>query len=289
MAELQDIFRDYGRNYREKYKLTLVRHKAMSAIQNCRTSQLGGHKDVCESCGDIKISYNSCRNRHCPKCQTLAKERWIENQKSNLLNIGYFHVVFTLPDTLNLMIYQNQKKLYTLLFKASSETLAELASDKKYLGAKLGFTSILHTWGQKTLCTIRIFTASYLVEDYLPSANGSTAEKSFSSRLKFYLVNSEESSCITSNNYIMRTSLNFMVVKNFFPITPSLKNCFLCYIPKSGLSTVNRLIKMQAVLLNILVDILTELPSPTIVSLVLKMILSHFNGVITRAVVRTSK
>jgi len=151
MAELQDIFQDYGTNYREKYKLTLVQHKAMSAIQNCRTSQLGGHKDVCESCGDTKISYNSCRNRHCPKCQTLAKERWIENQKDNLLNIGYFHVVFTLPDTLNLMIYQNQKKLYTLLFKASSETLAELASDKKYLGAKLGFTSILHTWGQNLM------------------------------------------------------------------------------------------------------------------------------------------
>jgi hypothetical protein len=151
MAELQDIFQDYGRNYREKYRLTLVQHKAMSAIQNCRTSQLGGHKDVCESCGDTKISYNSCRNRHCPKCQTLAKERWIENQKGNLLNIGYFHVVFTIPDTLNLIMYQNQKELYTLLFKASSETLAELASDKKYLGAKLGFTSILHTWGQNLM------------------------------------------------------------------------------------------------------------------------------------------
>jgi len=151
MAELQNIFQDYGRNYREKYKLTLVQHKAMSAIQNCRTSQLGGHKDVCESCGNTKISYNSCRNRHCPKCQTLAKERWIENQKGNLLNIGYFHVVFTLPDTLNLTMYQNQKELYTLLFKASSETLAELASDKKYLGAKLGFTSILHTWGQNLM------------------------------------------------------------------------------------------------------------------------------------------
>jgi hypothetical protein len=151
MAELQDIFQNYGKNYREKYKLTLVQHKAMSAIKNCRTAQLGGHKDVCESCGNTKISYNSCRNRHCPKCQTLAKERWIENQKTNLLNIGYFHVVFTIPDTLNLMMYQNQKELYTLLFKASSETLAELASDKKYLGAKLGFTSILHTWGQNLM------------------------------------------------------------------------------------------------------------------------------------------
>ena len=151
MAELQDIFQNYGTSYRENHKLTLVQHKAMSAIQNCRTSQLGGHKDVCENCGNTKISYNSCRNRHCPKCQTLAKERWIENQKGNLLNIGYFHVVFTVPDTLNSMMYQNQKELYTVLFKASSETLAELASDKKYLGAKLGFTSILHTWGQNIM------------------------------------------------------------------------------------------------------------------------------------------
>jgi hypothetical protein len=148
MAEVQDIFLRYGDDYRTNHKLTLVQHKAMSSIQKCRTSQLGGHKEVCDDCGHTRISYNSCRNRHCPKCQTLAKERWIENQKSNLLDVGYFHVVFTIPDTLNLMAYQNQKAIYTLLFKAVSETLAELASDKKYLGAKIGFTSVLHTWGQ---------------------------------------------------------------------------------------------------------------------------------------------
>ncbi|MDQ7094562.1 IS91 family transposase [Desulfosporosinus sp. PR] len=148
MAEVQDIFLRYGEDYRTHHKLTLVQHKAMSAIQKCRTSQLGGHKEVCDSCGHTWISYNSCRNRHCPKCQALAKERWIENQKSNLLDIGYFHVVFTIPYTLNLMANQNQKAVYTLLFKAVSETLAELASDKKYLGAKIGFTSVLHTWGQ---------------------------------------------------------------------------------------------------------------------------------------------
>jgi hypothetical protein len=151
MVEVQDVFLRYGAKYRESHKLTLVQLKAMSAIEKCRTSQLGGHVDVCESCGTSEISYNSCRNRHCPKCQTLAKERWIDNQKSNLLNIGYFHVVFTIPDTLNLIVYQNQKELYTLLFKAVSETLSELASDKKYLGATLGFTSVLHTWGQNLI------------------------------------------------------------------------------------------------------------------------------------------
>lgn len=148
MVEVQDIFLKYGTEYREKHKLTRVQHKAMSAIQKCRTSELGGHRDVCDSCGHTRISYNSCRNRHCPKCQALAKERWIDNQTSNLLNIGYFHVVFTIPDTLNLMVYQNQETLYGLLFKAVAETLSELAADKKYLGARLGFTSVLHTWGQ---------------------------------------------------------------------------------------------------------------------------------------------
>ena len=100
MAEVQDIFQRYGKNYRTHHRLTLDQHKAMSAIQKCRTSQLGGHKESCDACGHTRISYNSCRNRHCPKCQALAKERWIENQKSNLLNIGYFHVVFTVPDLL---------------------------------------------------------------------------------------------------------------------------------------------------------------------------------------------
>jgi len=134
MVEVQDIFIKYGSEYRKNHKLTLVQHNAMSSIEKCRTSQLGGHKDVCENCGNVQISYNSCRNRHCPKCQTLAKERWVDNQKYNLLNIGYFHVVFTIPDTLNLIVYQNQRELYTLLFKTVAETLSELTDDKKYLG-----------------------------------------------------------------------------------------------------------------------------------------------------------
>jgi len=156
MAEVQDIFVKYGKNYRTNHKLTIAQHKAMSAIQKCRTSELGGHKEVCDSCGHTRISYNSCRNRHCPKCQALAKERWIENQKSNLLDIGYFHVVFTIPDTLNSMVYQNQKAVYTLMFKTVAETLTDLASDKKYLGAKIGFTSVLIILGDKTSCTTRI-------------------------------------------------------------------------------------------------------------------------------------
>ena len=180
MIEVQDIFQQYGTGYREKHKLTLAQLKAMSAIEKCRTSQLGGHIDKCESCGSTQLSYNSCRNRHCPKCQSIAKERWIDSQKSNLLNIGYFHVVFTIPDTINLVVYQNQKELYTLLFKAVAETLTELATDKKYLGAALGFTSILHTWGQNLMHHPHIHCI-------VPGGGLSPIGKWVSSRKKFFI------------------------------------------------------------------------------------------------------
>lgn len=151
MPEVQDIFIEHGNAYRQKHKLPLHVLKAMSAIERCRTSDLGGHMDVCDDCGYTRISYNSCRNRHCPKCQVLSKERWIDGQKNNLLNVGYFHVVFTIPDLLNTLAFQNQKEVYTILFKAVAETLRELSADKKYLGATLGFTSVLHTWGQNLM------------------------------------------------------------------------------------------------------------------------------------------
>lgn len=151
MVEIQDIFKECGGEYRKVHKLPLTHHKAMNSIEKCRTSELGGHVDECDECGYTRISYNSCRNRHCPKCQTLTKERWIEARKEDLLPVQYFHVVFTIPDTINPIAFQNQKVVYNILFQAVSETLLELASDKKYLGAKLGFTSVLHTWGQNLM------------------------------------------------------------------------------------------------------------------------------------------
>lgn len=151
MPELQDIFAQHGEAYRNNHSLLSNQLKAMDAIKNCRTSALGGHIDECDDCGFIRISYNSCRNRHCPKCQTLNKERWIDDRKDDLLNVGYFHVVFTIPDTLNSVAYQNQSVVYNILFKAAAETLAELAADNKYLGAQIGFTEILHTWGQNLM------------------------------------------------------------------------------------------------------------------------------------------
>jgi len=151
MIEVQDIFRAYADEYLRNHCLSPVQARAFRDITRCRTAALGGHVDVCDECGHQVISYNSCRNRHCPKCQTLAKERWIEKQERDLLDVGYFHVVFTLPDDLNPVMLQNQETMYSLFFKAVSETLLELGLNKKYLGAKLGLTAVLHTWGQNLL------------------------------------------------------------------------------------------------------------------------------------------
>ncbi len=123
----------------------------MRAIEVCRTAELGGHKDKCDSCGHIEISYNSCRNRHCPKCQTLRKEKWIEAREEDLLPIQYFHVVFTIPSELNPVVIMNQRVMYNILFRSASETLTELAGNPKHLGARIGFIGILHTWGQNLM------------------------------------------------------------------------------------------------------------------------------------------
>jgi len=151
MPEVQDVFAQYVDDYRQSHTLLPIQHKAINAILNCRTPKLGGHMDTCPECGYQKPSYNSCRNRHCPKCQTLSKERWIDAQKANLLSVGYFHVVFTVPQELNMLIYSNQQECYNLLFRCVAETLHELAGNPKHLGAEIGFTSVLHTWGQN-LC-----------------------------------------------------------------------------------------------------------------------------------------
>ena len=123
----------------------------MHAIEVCRTSVLGGHKDKCDNCGHLEISYNSCRNRHCPKCQTLKKERWIEARGEDLLPIQYFHVVFTIPSELNHLVSMNRKVMYDLLFRSVSETLMELAHNPKHLGARIGAIGLLHTWGQNLM------------------------------------------------------------------------------------------------------------------------------------------
>jgi len=121
----------------------------MRHIEACRTAALGGHVDTCDECGHIRISYNSCRDRHCPKCQSFRREAWLEARFGRLLSVDYFHVVFTLPDGLNALVLRNRDVLYNLLFRSASETLLTIASDPKHLGAQIGFTAILHTWGQR--------------------------------------------------------------------------------------------------------------------------------------------
>ena len=146
--EVQDIIKKYGEEYKEKHKIMPHIAKTMGAIEKCRTEKLGYHEDVCDECGYRKISYNSCRNRHCPKCQSIARAKWVEEREAEILNVKYFHVVMTIPSELYMIAYQNQSKVYKILFKATAETLEELARDKKYLGAEIGFMEVLHTWGQ---------------------------------------------------------------------------------------------------------------------------------------------
>ncbi len=146
--EVQDIFQRYGDEFCAQYKLSKEQWKAFRAISECRTAKMGAHIDVCDECGHERQSYNSCRNRHCPKCGTLAKEEWVAKQSESLLDCAYFHVVFTVPSELYTLFYQNQQTMYTLLFKAASKTLLELCGDDKHLGATPGITAVLHTWGQ---------------------------------------------------------------------------------------------------------------------------------------------
>src|SRR6266542_1751186 len=144
--ELADIFRSHGESYRKTHFLPASHLKVIRAVEICRTQELGGHLKQCDTCGFEHPTYNSCRNRHCPKCQSLAKARWLEKQSSELLAVGYFHLVFTLPHEFNRLILAHKKILFALLFKAVSETLLEFG--RSHLGGRIGFITVLHTWDQ---------------------------------------------------------------------------------------------------------------------------------------------
>jgi Putative transposase/Transposase zinc-binding domain len=146
--ELADIFRRHGEAYREAHPLPRQQRRVMRAIETCRTAALGGHVEQCGHCQHVRISYNSCRNRHCPKCQSLARARWLEARKAELLPVEYFHVVFTVPEPIAELMFYNQEQLYDLLFRVIAQTLLTIARDPQHLGASLGFFAILHTWGQ---------------------------------------------------------------------------------------------------------------------------------------------
>lgn len=149
--EVADILRAHGQAYRAKHPVSPEQAKAMTNLIQCRTAALGGHVDSCDSCGFVRISYNSCRDRHCPKCQASERAAWIDARLERLLPVEYFHVVFTLPEQLHPLVLKNRRLLYGLLFRVASETLLQLAADPKRLGAQIGITAVLHTWGQNLL------------------------------------------------------------------------------------------------------------------------------------------
>lgn len=151
--EVADVFRRYGEVYREKRgaRLSMAERRVMTAIEVCRTAALGGHVEQCDQCGHQRICYNSCSNRHCPKCQSLARAEWIEDRQSELLPAPYFHVVFTVPEEIAAIAFENKRAVYGILFRATAETLQTIAADPKYLGAEIGFFAVLHTWGQNLL------------------------------------------------------------------------------------------------------------------------------------------
>jgi hypothetical protein len=153
--EVAEVFRRYGEAYRNEHdgSLSRAQRRVMSAVEVCRTAALGGHVEECdnEDCRHQRISYNSCRNRHCPKCQSLARAEWIEDREAEVLDCEYFHVVFTVPEEIAAIAYQNKRVVYGILFQAAAETLRTIAADSKHLGAEIGFFGVLHTWGQNLL------------------------------------------------------------------------------------------------------------------------------------------
>lgn len=149
--DLGSIFRENGPDYREHYKVTGQQAKVMQAISRCRTPAMGSNATKCSECGHVEVHYRSCRNRHCPKCQGLDARQWVDKIQYDLLPIRYFHVVFTIPDSLNRIALINQKVIYDLMFRASHETVKQLAADKKHLGIETGILAVLHTWGQNLM------------------------------------------------------------------------------------------------------------------------------------------
>ena len=151
--EVADVFRRYGEAYRQTHAAVLssAQHRVMSAIELCRTAALGGHVEQCDHCGHKRVWYNSCRDRHCPSCQCLPRAQWLEDRRSELLETQYFHVVFTVPNEIAAIAYQNKQEVYNILFRAVRDTLQTIAADPKHLGAQIGFFAVLHTWGQNLL------------------------------------------------------------------------------------------------------------------------------------------
>jgi hypothetical protein len=161
--QVADVFRRHGEDYRQQHgaSLSTAQRRAMTAIELCRTAALGGHVERCDNCGHQRVWYNSCRSRCCPSCQSLARAEWLEDRQTELLDTEYFHVVFTVPQQIASIAYQNKAEVYDILFRAAAETLRTIAADPAHLGAEIGFFGILHTWGSAICTSARRCCASW--------------------------------------------------------------------------------------------------------------------------------
>lgn len=230
--ELADIFWQHGQSFREKNYLSSEQSKAMRHIEMCRTAELGGHIEVCNHCGFQKNAYNSCRDRHCPKCQTFVKEKWISARKAELLPSPYFHNVFTLPHELNPLILTNKKLMLAILFAAVKETLQAFAADPQWrLVGQLGFISVLHTWNQKLMdhfhlhCIIPAGALSFDKKQWIPVKNHylfrvQSLAKEFQKRYLKKLQNAYKKNKLS---FYGRSS-DFEVQKNFTRLIETVKN-----------------------------------------------------------------
>jgi hypothetical protein len=203
--EVADIVRAVDNRFWEKHKshLAWVHRKVLDAILRCRTAALGGHLDQCVNCGHQAISYNSCRDRNCPKCQGNARAKWLAARSAELLPVPYFHIVFTLPHELCALVLQNKRLLYDLLFRTSAASLLELARDPKRLGADIGFLGVLHTWGQNLQVHPTYTTSFLLAALHSMAPDGSTRRTDSSSPSKHSARSSQTSSarsCVTFSN-----------------------------------------------------------------------------------------
>jgi hypothetical protein len=197
--EVADVFRHFGPAFRDQHgaSLSTARRRAMIAIETCRTAALGGHVERCGDCGHQRVAYDSCRNRNCPKCQGLARAQWLEDRQAELLDVAYFHVVFTVPDLIATIAFQNQTVVYDILFRAASETLRTIAADPKHLGAEIGFLGVLHTWGQNLLHHRTFIFSSLAVGSRQTAKAGSPAGQDSSCRSGCCRGCSEDCSCAT--------------------------------------------------------------------------------------------
>jgi hypothetical protein len=263
--EVADIVRAAGHSFVERSRKWIngQHEKVLSAITRCRTAALGGHRDQCSACGHTAISYNSCRNRHCPRCQGNARQRWLQARERELLPTRYVHVVFTLPRELASLALQNKRLIYNALFHASAETLLEIASDPRHLGAEIGFFSVLHSWNQRLQfhphvhCVV---AAGGLAPDH---------DRWISSRQSFFLpskcsaASSAASSSTRSKLLSAKTRLSSMVDSLPWPNRErSHPGCDYCS-GTTGSSTPNGLSAGQNMCCVISAHTLTASPSPT--------------------------